>query len=47
VSDEKVLVIEIDKDLKIHYGDKTYTMDSFPDAFRLKTGEMDKNHRYI
>ncbi|NOZ89968.1 MAG: biopolymer transporter ExbD [Epsilonproteobacteria bacterium] len=41
-SDEKALVVEIDKDLKIHYNNQDYTLDTFPDAFRLKTGEMDK-----
>ncbi|MCK4442069.1 MAG: biopolymer transporter ExbD [Sulfurovaceae bacterium] len=43
VSDEKALLVEIDKDLNIHYNNEEYTMDSFPDAFRFKTGEMDKS----
>jgi len=43
VNSEKALVVEIDKELNIHYDNRDYTMDSFPDAFRLKTGEMDKN----
>jgi len=43
VNNEKALVVEIDKELTIHYNNQDYTMDSFPDAFRLKTGEMDKN----
>ena len=43
VSNEKALVVEIDKELNIHYNNSDYTMDSFPDAFRLKTSEIDKN----
>ena len=43
VNSEKALVVEIDKELTIHYNNQDYTMESFPDAFRLKTGEMDKN----
>ena len=43
VSDEKVLVVEIDKELTIHYNNETYTLDTFPDAFRLKTADADKS----
>jgi len=42
VSDSKALTVRITKDLTIHYKDETFTLDSFPDAFRLKTGDMDK-----
>jgi len=42
VSDSKALTVRITKDLTIHYKDDTFTVDSFPDAFRLKTGDMDK-----
>ena len=42
VSDSKALTVRITKDLSIHYKDATFTVDSFPDAFRLKTGDMDK-----
>ncbi len=43
VSDEKVLTVEIDKDLNIHYAGDVYTLETFPDSFRLKTGEIDKS----
>jgi len=44
VSDEKkVVTVEIDKDLKVHYGGEVYTLESFPDAFRLKSSAMDKS----
>jgi biopolymer transport protein ExbD len=43
VSDQKVLTVEIDKELNIHYSGEVYTLESFPDAFRLKTGEVDKS----
>ncbi len=43
VTDNKSLLVEIDKDLNIHYDGKTYTLESFPDAFRLKTNEVDKS----
>ena len=42
VSDSKALTVRITKDLTIHYKDSTFTVDSFHDAFRLKTGDMDK-----
>ncbi len=42
VDDKKSLLVEIDKDLNIHYQNEVYTMDSFPDSFRLKTSEVDK-----
>jgi biopolymer transport protein ExbD len=43
VSDKKILTVEIDRELNIHYNSEVYTLDSFPDAFRLKTGDMDKS----
>jgi biopolymer transport protein ExbD len=43
VSDQKVLTVEIDKELNVHYSGEVYTLESFPDAFRLKTGEVDKS----
>jgi biopolymer transport protein ExbD len=43
VSDEKALLIEIDKDLNIQYDGERYTLDSFPDAFQLKTVDIDKD----
>jgi biopolymer transport protein ExbD len=43
VSDEKVLTVEIDKELNIHYNKEIYTLDTFPDAFRLKTDDVDKS----
>ena len=42
VTTSKSLLVEITKDLKIHYAGEDYTLDSFPDAFRLKTNEIDK-----
>ena len=42
VDDKKSLLVEIDKDLNIHYQNEVYTLDNFPDSFRLKTGEVDK-----
>ncbi len=42
VSDAKALTIRITKDLTVHYKDDEFTLDSFPDAFRLKTGNIDK-----
>ncbi len=42
-SDEKALVVEIDKELNIHYNNQDYTLESFPDAFRFKTNDIDKN----
>jgi len=42
VSDSKALTVRIEKDLTVHFKDDTFTMESFPDAFRLKTGDMDK-----
>jgi len=43
VSDSKALTVRITKDLTVHYKNDTFTLDSFPDAFRLKTGDLDKN----
>ncbi len=42
-SDEKVITVEIDKDLKIHYAGEQYTLEEFPDTFRMKTAEADKS----
>jgi len=42
VSDAKALTVRITKDLTIHYKNDTFTLDSFPDAFRLQTGDIDK-----
>jgi len=42
VSDAKDLTVRIDKQLTIYFKDEKFTLDSFPDAFRLKTGEIDK-----
>jgi len=42
VSDAKDLTIRIDKQLTIYFKDEKFTLDSFPDAFRLKTGDVDK-----
>ena len=42
VSDTKALTIRITKDLIVHYKDDEFTLESFPDAFRLKTGDIDK-----
>ena len=43
VNSEKALLVEIDKKLNIHYDNEDYTLDTFPDAFRLKTSEIDKD----
>jgi len=43
VNSEKALLVEIDKKLNIHYDNEDYTLDTFPDAFRFKTSEMDKD----
>ncbi len=43
VSDSKALSVRITKDLTVHYKNDEYTLDSFPDAFRLKTGDIDKS----
>jgi biopolymer transport protein ExbD len=42
VSDTKSIIIRIDKDSTVYYKDDTYTLDTFPDAFRLKMDGMDK-----
>ena len=41
-SDSKVLSVRIDKSLTIYYKNDKFTIDSFPDAFRLKTSDIDK-----
>jgi len=43
VSDAKALVIRITKDLTIHYKDDKFTLETFPDAFRLKTTDIKKD----
>ena len=42
VGDEDSLVVEIDRELNVHYNSEVYTLDSFPDAFMLKTSDVDK-----
>jgi len=42
-NNDEALIVEIDKDLNIHFNKNKYTLDTFPDAFRLKTGDIDKN----
>ena len=42
VSDAKALTIRIDKALNVYFKNDKFTLDSFPDAFRLKTGDVDK-----
>ena len=43
VSDSKSLTLRITKDLTVHYKDDKFTLDSFPDAFRLKTSDVKKD----
>ena len=43
VSDSKALVIRITKELTVHYKDEEFTLETFPDAFRLKTGDIKKD----
>ena len=42
VSDAKDLTIRIDSNLRVYFKDAQYTLEEFPDAFRLKTGDIDK-----
>ena len=42
LSDAKAVTIRIDKALTVYYKDDTFTLDAFPDAFRLKTDGIDK-----
>lgn len=42
LSDSKALTVRIDKDLTVYFKDDTFTLDAFPDAFRLKTSDVDK-----
>jgi len=42
-SEQKTLTVEIDRELNIHYNSEVYTLESFPDAFRFKTGDADKS----
>lgn len=41
-SDNSIL-IEIDRDLKIHYGGEEYNIDSFADIFKIKSENIDKS----
>jgi biopolymer transport protein ExbD len=43
VSDSKALVIRITKELTVHYKDQKFSLETFPDAFRLKTGDIKKD----
>lgn len=43
VSDSKALTVRITKDLTVHYKDDKFTLESFPDAFQLKTGDIKKD----
>lgn len=43
VSDSKALTVRITKELTIHYKDDEFSLDEFPDAFRLKTGDLPKD----
>lgn len=43
VSDAKALTVRITKDLTVHYKEDTFTLETFPDAFRLKTGDIKKD----
>ncbi|MBD3793892.1 MAG: biopolymer transporter ExbD [Campylobacterales bacterium] len=43
VGEEKSLVVELDKDLNVYYENDVYTLDAFPDAFMLKTSDLDKS----
>jgi len=43
VSDTKALTVRITKDLTVHYKNDKFTLDAFPDAFRLKTGDVKKD----
>jgi len=42
VSDTKSISIRIDKELTVYYKESTFTLDTFPDAFRLKAEDIDK-----
>ena len=42
VSDSKALTIRIDKNLTVYFKEDRFTLDAFPDAFRLKTDDIDK-----
>jgi biopolymer transport protein ExbD len=43
VSDRKSLSVRVDKELNVYYKEDTYALEAFPDAFRLKTADEDKN----
>lgn len=43
VSDSKALVIRITKELTVHYKDEKFSLETFPDAFRLKAGDIKKD----
>jgi len=42
ISDSKALTIRIDKKLNVYFKNNKFTLETFPDAFRLKTGDVDK-----
>ena len=42
ISDAKALTIRIDKNLNVYFKNNKFTLETFPDAFRLKTGDVDK-----
>jgi len=39
----KALLIHITKALTVHYKDEKFSLETFPDAFRLKTGDIKKD----
>ena len=42
-SSDDTILIEIDKDLNIHYDGEKYSLDNFADVFKLKSDGVDKN----
>ena len=43
VSNSKALTVRITKDLTVHYKSDKFTLETFPDAFRLKTSDIKKD----
>lgn len=43
VSSDNSILIEIDKDLKVHYNGDRYNIDNFADIFKIKSKDIDKN----
>ena len=43
VSNSKALTVRITKDLTVHYKNDKFTLETFPDAFRLKTSDIKKD----